>query len=267
MGLCLFSYAHSPFSSRPFASLRTARIPPFIDRHCTTPPECLLRHSWSDDPDTKWRALQEWRARFVMRTGREPRAWVDRVCIDQKNISAVLPCLPLFLAGCGQLLALHGPTYFQRLWCVLEMHVFHQMGGSTENILFVPLCAPAEAGIGADGSADVTEAARPVFDARLAETSNPEDKARLLAVIEAGADGINTFNAWVVERMCEAIKARSRLTVDRDSSSRFSFEHAARVSSPSPGRTRTFSSSFDRRTPQRPSRHLMRYSFGGVLGA
>jgi len=43
--------------------------------------------------------------------------WLDRVCIDQKNITEDLGCLPVFVVACKELLILHGETYMGRLWC------------------------------------------------------------------------------------------------------------------------------------------------------
>ena len=43
-------------------------------------------------------------------------------------------CLPVFLAGCKQLFIVCGPTYLERLWCVLELFVFIEMGGSIEDV-------------------------------------------------------------------------------------------------------------------------------------
>ena len=39
-----------------------------------------------------------------------------QACIDQTSIDDSLACLPVFLAGCNQLLVLAGPTYTSRLW-------------------------------------------------------------------------------------------------------------------------------------------------------
>jgi hypothetical protein len=39
-----------------------------------------------------------------------------RCCIDPTDLKSLLPCLPIYLAGCDTLLALRGPTYLFRLW-------------------------------------------------------------------------------------------------------------------------------------------------------
>ena len=49
---------------------------------------------------------------------------VYQACIDQTDISNDLLCLPMFLAGCENLLIIAGPTYAERLWCILEIFVF-----------------------------------------------------------------------------------------------------------------------------------------------
>ena len=47
-----------------------------------------------------------------------------QACIDQNNIAASLPCLPIFLSGCKELLVVAGATYTSRLWCVMELFTF-----------------------------------------------------------------------------------------------------------------------------------------------
>eukprot|EP00962_Isochrysis_galbana_P015402 scaffold4419_cov128-Isochrysis_galbana.AAC.6 len=47
--------------------------------------------------------------------------------------------LPVYLAGCRELLVLAGPTYHSRLWCVMEMLVFLRMGGETSRITVLPV--------------------------------------------------------------------------------------------------------------------------------
>jgi len=162
--------------------------------------------SWHDDAQQKFDAVQAWRARFVNAHGREPTVWFDALCIDQDNVQPQLASLPIYLAGCKTVLALAGPTYFQRLWCVLELHIFHQMGGSIEQIHFVPLetVAPTAGDVGAEEAAN--EAA--VFDVRCAVATDPLDELRLLAVIEGSGEGIAAFNSWVRTTLMSAAKVR-----------------------------------------------------------
>ena len=66
--------------------------------------------------------------------GREPTVWFDKACIDQRDIGENLACLPVFLAGCRKLLITCGPTWSERLWCVLELFVHLQMGKGVDDI-------------------------------------------------------------------------------------------------------------------------------------
>jgi len=54
-------------------------------------------------------------------------------------------CLPVFLAGCKQLYLFCGPTFLERLWCLLEIFVYLEMGGRVDDVTLV--LAPPE-GIG-----------------------------------------------------------------------------------------------------------------------
>lgn len=70
----------------------------------------------------------------------------DKACIRQDNITANLECLPVFLAGCQRLLVVAGPTYFERLWCIMEIFVFLRMGGDSRRITVVPISKDDEDG-------------------------------------------------------------------------------------------------------------------------
>ena len=96
--------------------------------------DAFVSHSWHDDPKTKWTVLQKWRAEYKHEHGREPLLWIDKYSIDQKNIEGSLSCLPVYLAGCTKLLVLCGHTYLQRLWCIVEIFVFLEMGGNLDNL-------------------------------------------------------------------------------------------------------------------------------------
>lgn len=116
------------------------------------------------------------------------------MCIVQSRASAQLPSIPVYLAGCKTVLALQGRTYFQRLWCVLELHIFHQMGGSLEQITFIKLDDDEDDAHKLD---DVGSHRVSAFDVRRAQATKADDKARLLAVIEGSGEGIDAFNRWV----------------------------------------------------------------------
>jgi len=47
--------------------------------------DAFISHSWSDDATLKWAALQTWRAKFLAEHGREPRVWIDKICINQRR--------------------------------------------------------------------------------------------------------------------------------------------------------------------------------------
>ena len=106
--------------------------------------DAFISHSWSDDGEEKFEALENWAAEFRQRESREPRLWLDKACINQTAIETDLQCLPVFLAGCDKLLILAGPTYTERLWCVLEIFVFLRMGGTLDRVVVVPIDMASE---------------------------------------------------------------------------------------------------------------------------
>jgi len=148
--------------------------------------DAFLSHSWHDDADAKWQALQMWRERFKLEhNGREPVIWIDKVCLDQSNIDESLRCLPIFLSGCNQLLVLAGETYLTRLWCIVELFVFLACGGQFQHLTIVPLR-------GYELDEGVLD-----FKADKVTCSRPDDKDRLLAFVDAGFGDWDNFSEQV----------------------------------------------------------------------
>ena len=117
---------------------------------------------------------------------------------DQNNIDQALACLPVFLAGCQKLLIVAGPTYTSRLWCVMEIFTFLQMGGGLERIDIHPLLASAAEGQSdRQATRDRLTAQFAAFDAAEAQCFLAKDRQRLLAVVEAGFGDFKDFNTRV----------------------------------------------------------------------
>ena len=73
---------------------------------------------------------------------REPTFWLDKVCIDQENIADGLKVLCINVTACNKLLVVCGKTYFQRLWCLLElfmMFAFADEENAVSRIELVPI--------------------------------------------------------------------------------------------------------------------------------
>lgn len=161
--------------------------------HC----DAFVSHSWHDDPEAKWVAIQEWRESFKSRYGREPTIWFDKVCIDQSNIDGDLACLPIFLSGCQRLVILCGSTYLSRLWCVLELFVYVQMGGSVGVIEFVPVLRSDKDG-GYEDLLSISQTFQD-FDAADCHCRKEQDKQNILIVISTAFYGVEEFNRLVRE--------------------------------------------------------------------
>merc|ERR1712039_223171 len=102
----------------------------------------FLSHSWHDDADLKWVALEEYVHRFHHKRGRPPTFWLDKVCIDQTNIGDALRVLPVYVMACKRMLVLCGDTYLRRLWCAWELCTLFSFSSDDdvmERIEFVPL--------------------------------------------------------------------------------------------------------------------------------
>jgi len=141
-----------------------------------------------------------WAKEFEEEHSREPLYWLDKACIDQQDIDDSLACLPVFLSGCQTLFAVVGPTYTRRLWCVMELFTFLQMGGEADRVA-VKL-------IGASKS--LTDDLRD-FHAEHAECYKIEDRQKLLGIIETGFGSFNRFNE-AVNRLFDVKKALTRMS-------------------------------------------------------
>jgi len=155
--------------------------------------DAYISHSWHDDGHAKWEAMKEWRNVFFTQHGREPVVWFDKCCIDQRNIEADLHCLPVFVKGCSHMVLLCGPSYLSRLWCILDLFIYFLMGGSLENIEFVPVLR--EGHESEDSSA--IEQGFDTFDARECECFRQDDKERMLMLIGTAYGGMEDFNHMV----------------------------------------------------------------------
>uniref|UniRef100_A0A7S3WFN8 TIR domain-containing protein n=2 Tax=Emiliania huxleyi TaxID=2903 RepID=A0A7S3WFN8_EMIHU len=179
--------------------------------------DVFVSHSWHDSGEAKWAMLCRWAEHFEERHGREPLIWLDKGCINQQAIDESLSSLPVYLAGCRELLVLAGETYTRRLWCVMEMLVFLRMGGSADRVtvLPVPTRSDARSSNAFETMLRRTASLFEAFDAREASCFHPEDRQRLLGVMEAGFGSLPVFNT-VVRRIFAGAVDR----LDRDQSSR-----------------------------------------------
>lgn len=159
--------------------------------------DAFVSHSWHDDAEAKWCALQAWRREFkALHRGREPRLWVDKFCIDQGNIDVNLQCLPIYLAGCQTLVVFVGSTYFERLWCVMEVFVYLAMGRTRDDFTFRALTEGTdEVGIYEQINS---------FNAVNAKCFVKADKDRLLSIVESSFGNIKTFNCSVKSMLLDA---------------------------------------------------------------
>lgn len=157
--------------------------------------ECdvFFSHSWHDDGKAKWAALCGWCEDFKKRHNRSPKLWFDKVCIDQTQIQSDLACLPIFIAGCENLLICSGATYTSRLWCCVELFVYVQMKLS-ESVVNKPYILP----LGRDEQDRAQVLARwQHFDASQCQCFDQNDKERIFSIIRTFPGGVTEFNEHV----------------------------------------------------------------------
>jgi len=135
----------------------------------------FVSHSWSDGPERKWRALQLVAEMFYTQHGRYPTFWVDKFCIDQRDVADGLRVLPVNVMACRKVLVLCGRTYPTRLWCAWELCVllsFMSLEMALKQLVVMPL-----------SQASLGELAK--FDSSVARCYNPNEELRLRRVITA----------------------------------------------------------------------------------
>ena len=141
--------------------------------------DAFVSHSWGDDAEAKYQALEQWARAFAYTHGRDPLLWLDKACIDQSDIIRSLRGLPIFIGGCNHFVVLAGNSYLTRLWCVLEIFCFLSLGGTVDRISVLHLAekgASSTCGEGLDASR---------FKVAQTACAYPKDRDRILAVIEA----------------------------------------------------------------------------------
>ena len=70
-----------------------------------------------------------------------PSCWLDRICIHQTDMGKKkeqINALPVFVAQSSKMLVLWDQTYFERLWCNLELATCARYGG-TDKVELMPL--------------------------------------------------------------------------------------------------------------------------------
>jgi len=194
-------------------------------RQSATPSQvdAFVSHSWSDDWDAKYAALEKWAERFESRHGRSPRLWIDKACIDRNDLDASLAYVPIYVSACKVLIVLAGDTYCRRLWCIMEIFCFLAMGGSVGDIILLDVrsksCAAHDSPRTQAGSpnkqmrvrggsfralwrsADVSGAEEQIH-LEEAQCSIPEERDRMLGVIEAAYGDISLFERDIRALFC-----------------------------------------------------------------
>ena len=102
------------------------------------------------------------------------------------DISDSLCCLPIFVQGCKNMAVLAGPTYYERLWCILEVYLFVQLGGKEEAIIVMPL-----------SDAQTLHSILDRFSVRTARATKTSDRECMLAVIESSFGSLAAFDATI----------------------------------------------------------------------
>jgi hypothetical protein len=97
----------------------------------------FISHSWFDSVQLKLTKLDEWRKQFHVKNKRWPTIWFDKFCLQQtpEALALSVPCLPIYLLACEQVLLLKSPGFFTRLWCLTEIYTQFVMGPASSKVI------------------------------------------------------------------------------------------------------------------------------------
>jgi len=159
--------------------------------------DAFVSHSWHDCPSQKFARMSAWAEQFEREHGRFPTMWIDKVCLDQSCITDSLRMLPVNVMAADRVLIVHGATYTERLWCVLELFcVFAFAPGDCTAATRVDV-AVANTGSSNDNALQVPADDLERFDLNRAHCFDPNEEAKLRRVI--ASTGTEAFVAGVRE--------------------------------------------------------------------
>lgn len=101
--------------------------------------DIYISHNWHDPPLEKWTALtaycDEW---AKTHDGREPRLWIDALCLDPDSVSEPQNH-PVYLMASNRFVILKGPSFMDNLWNCVEVLMWTEAGGATTAIDVLPI--------------------------------------------------------------------------------------------------------------------------------
>ena len=104
-------------------------------------------------------------------------------------------CLPVFLAQCDSLLIICGETYLTRIWCLVELFVFWEMGADISQLTVLSL-----------DTTNVTLGRVDGFSVHNAKCKRAEDYDHLLSILFSGQGGANEFDKVVKKIIPQALR-------------------------------------------------------------
>ena len=149
----------------------------------------FISHAWDDNPERKYSKIAQVATLFYKNHGRYPTFWFDKVCIHQLKIGLGLKVLPVNIMSSQKILALCGPSYSSRLWCVWEMFTLFAFMSPSQALEKIQI----------EGIGDEAGSGRKVlmelcnFNYLNAQCYSPNEQLKITKVIEAvGGDRFNS---------------------------------------------------------------------------
>jgi len=146
----------------------------------------FLSHVVEDDPELKFKALEELAKSFFNARRRWPTFWFDLACLDPSSVTDPLGKLPIAVMSCKKFIVILSPVYQYRLWCIWEvftLFAFSPLDLALDKVVVMPLPGRSMTDM-------LLRLSR--FDIKLAKCFDPNQQERLLRVV--GALGSDRFN-------------------------------------------------------------------------
>lgn len=154
----------------------------------------FISHAWRDHKEDeskvpaerqyfKFKKLEDLAEDFKKQNGTYPTFWLDRCCLDEKNLEDSLKMLPVNIMKCKKMVILYGENYLKRIWCIWELLTICALSDSSmfDRLIILPV----------DEYCDFANDVRS-FDVLNAEAWDRNDEVRMKELIQAlGNDEFN----------------------------------------------------------------------------
>lgn len=157
----------------------------------------FISHSWNDNPHEKWKMLKAAAERFYDAEGRWPVLWLDKVCLNQRNIELSLKLLPIYVLASKQVLVLAGDSYITRIWCIWEIYTLFAVSDGKPKIQIEAFSNNEPDHVECEPALMILKTRLENFEISNCNCYDPNEESKILAAVSASPGGAASFNNTV----------------------------------------------------------------------